>query len=104
MYGHTPVLLSEVLSFLKPRSGGRFIDATFGAGGHTRALLEQTAPDGRVLALDADDSALDQGRESLASFGSRLVLVKANFRDIVSVAEVQCVTDLWICAWTAVRS
>ena len=86
MYGHTPVLLSEVLSFLNPRSGSTFIDATFGAGGHTKALLERTAPDGRILALDADDSALEQGREALASYGSRLVLVNANFRDIASVA------------------
>jgi 16S rRNA (cytosine1402-N4)-methyltransferase len=87
MYGHQAVLLNEVLSFLDPQPGRRYIDATFGAGGHTRALLEQTAPDGSVLALDLDETALEQGRRSLESCGSRLVLEKANFKDIASVAQ-----------------
>jgi 16S rRNA (cytosine1402-N4)-methyltransferase len=86
MYGHLAVLLNEALSYLDPQPGRRYIDATFGAGGHTQALLERTAPDGSVLALDLDETALEQGRESLASFGSRLVLVQANFKDIASVA------------------
>jgi 16S rRNA (cytosine1402-N4)-methyltransferase len=86
MYGHVAVLLNEALSYLDPQPGRRFIDATFGAGGHTQALLERSAPDGVVLALDLDDSALEAGRERLASFGSRLTLVHSNFTDIASVA------------------
>jgi len=89
MYGHQAVLLSEVLSYLDPQPGRRYVDATFGAGGHTRALLEATAPDGTVLALDMDESALERGRQSMASFGSRLVLEKANFKDIASVAQAR---------------
>ena len=50
MFTHTPVLLDETMQFLDPKPGGRFIDATLGAGGHTRALLDRTLPDGRVLA------------------------------------------------------
>jgi 16S rRNA (cytosine1402-N4)-methyltransferase len=87
MYGHVAVLLNEALSYLDPQPGRRYIDATFGAGGHTQALLERTAPDGAVLGLDLDNSALEQGRQRLASFGSRLVLANCNFRDIASVAE-----------------
>jgi 16S rRNA (cytosine1402-N4)-methyltransferase len=75
-----------VLGFLAPQPGGRFIDATFGGGGHTQALLERMAPDGRILALDQDQSAIDQGRRNLASYGSRLELRKTNFRDITDVA------------------
>ena len=86
MYGHLPVLLNEVVSFLDPRPGQHFIDATLGAGGHTRALLEATSPDGRVLALDMDSSTLDRARLELQSFGSRLMLVHANFKDIAAVA------------------
>jgi 16S rRNA (cytosine1402-N4)-methyltransferase len=86
MYGHVAVLLNEALSYLDPQPGRRFIDATFGAGGHTQALLERTAPDGAVLALDLDETALESGRRSLQSFGSRLVLAQANFRDIATVA------------------
>jgi 16S rRNA (cytosine1402-N4)-methyltransferase len=87
MFTHASVLLDEVLQFLEPRPGRRFIDATLGAGGHTRALLERTEPDGRVLALDQDESALEKARETLQSFGSRLVTVHSNFRDIASVAS-----------------
>ena len=80
MLGHTPVLAEEVIQFLDPRPGGRFIDVTVGAGGHSRAILELTAPDGKLLAIDQDESAIEMGRASLASFGSRLVFAKANFR------------------------
>jgi 16S rRNA (cytosine1402-N4)-methyltransferase len=87
MYGHRAVLLNEALGYLDPQSGRRFIDATFGAGGHTQALLERSGPDGAVLALDMDDAAIESGRELKEKWGARLTLVKANFRDIVPAAE-----------------
>ena len=62
MLGHTPVLAEEVIQFLDPRPGGRFIDVTVGAGGHSRAILELTAPDGKLLALDQDDLARSADR------------------------------------------
>ena len=89
MFTHTPVLLDEVIQFLEPKPGGRFIDATLGAGGHACALLERTAPDGRVLAVDQDESALEKARETLASFGSRVVLAHSNFKDVAAVAAEQ---------------
>lgn len=85
MFAHTPVLLDEVLHLLNPHPGARFIDATLGAGGHTRAILERTAPNGTVLALDQDEPALEGAREALGSFGSRVIFVHANFRDIFSI-------------------
>src|SRR5262245_5210777 len=87
MLTHTPVLLAEVKRFLDPQPGGRFIDATLGAGGHTRMLLDQTAPNGRVLAIDQDESALKSAIDALESFGSRLVTAHSNFKNIASVAE-----------------
>lgn len=87
MYTHLPVLLNEVLQYINPRADGRYIDATFGAGGHTRELLERTSPGGRVLAVDQDETAIEQGRIELQSYGSRLELVKANFRDIESIVR-----------------
>ena len=86
MLGHVPVLLDEVLQFLEPMPGGRFIDATLGAGGHARAVLERTAPDGKVLGIDQDESALAGARETLTSFGSRLVFVHSNFKNIGQIA------------------
>jgi 16S rRNA (cytosine1402-N4)-methyltransferase len=73
------------MQFLNLRPNGRYIDATFGAGGHTRELLERTSPGGRVLAVDQDETAIEQGRIELQSYGSRLELVKANFRDLESI-------------------
>jgi len=87
MEAHTPVLLTEVLQFLDPQSGGNFIDATLGAGGHTRAILDRTAPEGRVLALDQDESAIELARASLQSYGSRLETAKSNFRNVAAIAE-----------------
>lgn len=89
MLSHTPVLIDEVLQFLDPHPAGRFIDATLGAGGHTRAILERTAPDGSVLALDQDETAIEQAAPMLQSYGSRVILVRANFREIPRVAA-QC--------------
>jgi 16S rRNA (cytosine1402-N4)-methyltransferase len=75
------------MQFLNLRTDGRYIDATFGAGGHTRELLDRTSPGGRVLAVDQDETAIEQGRIELQSYGSRLELVKANFRDIESIVQ-----------------
>jgi 16S rRNA (cytosine1402-N4)-methyltransferase len=82
---HIPVLVQEVLQFLDPRPGGRFIDATLGAGGHSRAILEQIAPDGKLLAIDQDETALAKTRAELDS--ARVVFVHSNFKGIVPVAE-----------------
>jgi 16S rRNA (cytosine1402-N4)-methyltransferase len=84
---HTAVLLDEVLKFLNPRPGGRFIDATFGAGGHTRAILERTAPDGMVLAFDRDASAVERAKADFGSYGARLRVVKSDFREIASLVD-----------------
>jgi 16S rRNA (cytosine1402-N4)-methyltransferase len=79
-------LPEEVLAYLAPRPGGRFIDATVGGGGHAGAILERTAPDGRLLGLDRDDAALERASLALGRFGSRVTLVKADFRNIAEVA------------------
>ncbi len=76
---HEPVLLAEVLAELGPGEGGRFLDGTVGAGGHAEAVLERTAPSGRLLGLDVDPKALDEARRVLARFGDRAVLVRSNF-------------------------
>ncbi|HKY52044.1 MAG TPA: 16S rRNA (cytosine(1402)-N(4))-methyltransferase, partial [Candidatus Limnocylindria bacterium] len=61
--------MAEVLAQLDPREGGRFLDGTVGAGGHAEAILERTAPSGRLLGLDVDPSALAEARRVLARFG-----------------------------------
>jgi len=84
---HIPVLLDEVLEGLSPLSGQRLIDGTLGAGGHTEAILKAVAPHGRVLALDADPSALEIARRRLAAYGDRVRFVNANFAQLAAVAR-----------------
>jgi 16S rRNA (cytosine1402-N4)-methyltransferase len=84
--GHVSVLKDEALALLAPQPGMRMIDGTFGGGGHTRALLEATAPDGRVLALDADPDAVARGRALQDEFGERLLLRQANFAAMADAA------------------
>ena len=83
---HIAVLLDEVIEYLDPRPGGVFIDATVGSGGHSAAILERTSPDGKLLGLDRDDAALKVAAERLASFGSRVLMERANFGDVAEVA------------------
>ena len=85
---HVSVMLDEVLKFLQPTSGSLYIDGTLGGGGHTAAILERSAPDGRVLGIDTDEQALQRVRAQFSDFvdSGRLVLVHGNFADMGSIA------------------
>lgn len=74
---HIPVMPREVLEMLDVRRGGVYIDATVGLGGHAAAILEASAPNGRLLGLDADPQALDAARRRLEPFGDRCRLERA---------------------------
>jgi 16S rRNA (cytosine1402-N4)-methyltransferase len=76
--GHQPVLLREVLEFLAPRPGGRYLDCTFGGGGHTRALLAATR-DVTVVALDRDPAAMARAVPLREEFSNRFTLVDCDF-------------------------
>ena len=83
---HIPVLYKEVLVGLEPRPGGCYIDATLGAGGHAAGILAASAPDGRLLGLDADPEAVAFAGGQLRHFGERVISQAANFRQIGPVA------------------
>jgi 16S rRNA (cytosine1402-N4)-methyltransferase len=84
---HEPVLLDQVIGWLQPRPGGLFCDATVGMGGHARAILERTAPDGRLLGIDRDRDALAEAKVALETFGDRVTLVHAPFSRARAVLE-----------------
>ncbi len=84
---HVPVLLQEAVAALRPRAGGRYLDATFGAGGYTRAIL--STADSKVLALDRDPTAIAAGADLVASAAGRLTLVEARFSELGAVATAQ---------------
>ena len=85
--GHVSVLWREALDLLDPKPGESYIDCTLGGGGHAAGILERSAPDGRLLGLDADPDALVEAERRLASFAPRYTLVHANFGDLESVAR-----------------
>jgi len=78
--GHEPVLVEEAVALLRPRSDGTYVDCTIGLGGHSAALFEAGA--GRVIGIDRDAAALSQTRARLGSWGDRLVLVHADYREL----------------------
>lgn len=84
---HVPVLLKEAVAALRPRPGGRYIDATVGLGGHAGALLAAAGPEAHLLGLDADPQALAGARGTLEPYGDAVLLVEANFRYLSEVAE-----------------
>ena len=76
---HISVLVNEVLEYLDPKPGGIYVDATFGGGGHTRAILEHE-PQCKVIAMDWDLAALEMNGEPLQEeFPERLTLIWSNF-------------------------
>ncbi len=82
---HAPVLLQEVLSFLEPADGQRYLDATLGLGGHSEAMLRKAAQAGaadvRLLGLDRDTAALSLARERLIPFGPAALTSHCRFSD-----------------------
>lgn len=77
---HVPVMCAEVADVLRAGKAGRFLDCTFGGGGHTVAILN-SCPDNEVVACDRDQSAIRRGKE-LAGFAKRLSLRKAAFSEL----------------------
>ena len=85
-YAHRPVMLDEVLAGLDPAPDACLLDATFGRGGHARALLERLGPEGRLVALDRDPEAIAAAR-ALAVTDRRVVVAECPFADLRAVVD-----------------
>ena len=83
---HTPVLLDEVLEWLRIRPDGIYVDATLGAAGHSEAIAARL-DSGRLISLDQDAQALQIGHERLAKFGSKVNCVLSPFSRIAEVVH-----------------
>ena len=83
---HIPVMLGEVLQYLKPQKGEVYVDATFGNGGYTQAILE--AADCKVIALDRDPNVQIRANELKNTYGPRFEFRAGQFGDFADlVAE-----------------
>jgi 16S rRNA (cytosine1402-N4)-methyltransferase len=76
---HKPVLLDETLEHLRCAPGRTYVDGTVGGGGHGRAILEKTAPDGRLIGIDWDHHALARAERALERYHGRVLLVRDSF-------------------------
>jgi 16S rRNA (cytosine1402-N4)-methyltransferase len=83
---HTPVLLEEVLEWLRIKPDGTYIDATLGAGGHSEAIARRLTS-GRLISLDRDAQALGLARDRLKDLGAKVTLVQSTFSRIAEVAH-----------------
>jgi 16S rRNA (cytosine1402-N4)-methyltransferase len=100
---HIPVMPAEVLDLLAPAPGQIIVDATVGAGGHSRLLAERIMPGGRLIGLDQDQAMLDQARANLE--GLPVTLIHANFDQLPDVLNELRITavdavlaDLGVCS------
>jgi 16S rRNA (cytosine1402-N4)-methyltransferase len=85
---HTPVLLEEVLEWLRIKPDGIYVDATLGAGGHSAAIAERLrSGEGRLISLDRDAQALEIARERLKEYASRVSFVHAPFSKIAEAVR-----------------
>ena len=89
--GHVPVMVDEVVEALAPRTGGLYLDCTFGRGGHARAVLDRIGPAGRVIALDRDPEAVAAAR-ALARSDPRVSVHHARFGEVGGIVGADGLT------------
>ncbi len=81
---HVPVLAGRAIEWLSVREGGLYLDATFGAGGYTRTILQTSGA--RVIGIDRDDSAIEAGAALAEQTQGRLFLAKGRFSNLEEIA------------------
>ncbi|GAK39688.1 S-adenosyl-methyltransferase MraW [Paenibacillus sp. TCA20] len=85
MFHHITVLKEEATEGLNIKQDGIYVDCTLGGAGHSSLIASRLGPEGRLIAFDQDDWALENAKERLGEFGSKVTLVKTNFRDLTAV-------------------
>lgn len=103
---HRPALVNEVVGLLDVKPGDRCVDSTIGDGGHAEAILKATAPDGKLLGIDADPKSLQRAGERLRPYSERVILRNDNFANLENVAQdsgftpvMAVLMDLGLASW-----
>jgi 16S rRNA (cytosine1402-N4)-methyltransferase len=87
VYKHVSVMVQEIVQFLAPRTGGVYVDATVGEGGHSEVLLQASAPHGQVIGIDRDAEVLAVAGQRLAPFGARMHLVHGHAAQLRGILD-----------------
>jgi len=104
---HTPVLLNEVLEYLKPATGGRYIDATMNGGGHTLAIAERVRPAGMVLGIEWDPTLFQETESQIKNheLSKNVIPVNDSYVNLKEIAEAHSFVpdgilfDLGLSSW-----
>ncbi len=86
-FSHKPVMLEECMQGLSLKEDGVWFDGTVGGGGHSYEILNRTSPNGKLIATDLDDEAIEAANDRLASFNGRFTIYKSNYKDYERVFE-----------------
>ena len=87
--GHAPVLLEEAVAALRPRSGGTYVDGTFGGGGHSARLAAKIGRGGIVLAIDRDPEAAQRTADLDASSDATIIFIHDRFSKMATEARAR---------------
>lgn len=82
---HQPVLLKEVIKILDLKEGKNIIDATCGAGGHTKEIAKKISPSGKILAIDWDQNMLKKAKANVAPYQKMIIFKQGNFAEIKNI-------------------
>lgn len=88
-YKHTPVMLKEVLASLNPKPAENYIDCTLGGGGYTEAIIKRILPDGKVLAIDLDETAIANAEKKfkIEIKNKNIILSHENFKNLQKIVD-----------------
>lgn len=86
-FSHKPVMKEECIQGLALKAGGVYFDGTVGGGGHSYEILKRTAPNGRLIATDLDDEAIQAATKRLGEFENRFSIYKSNYKDFENVLK-----------------
>ena len=84
-FKHIPVMLNECLDGLNLSDNGIYFDGTLGGGGHSYEILKRSSPNGKLIATDRDQEAINHASNRLKEFEGRYNIVKSNFKDFLNV-------------------
>lgn len=93
-FSHIPVMLEECMEGLDIRSGGIYFDGTVGGGNHSYEILKRSSPDGRLIATDLDDEAIEAATSKLSPFKGRFEIYKSNYKDYEKVFSLAGIDKL----------
>lgn len=91
---HIPVMVEEVMTFLRCEPGRTYVDATLGGGGHASEILKRSTPDGVVIGIEWDEDALAEARNVLMPFGDRVKIFRENFIHLPDFMKTESVDGI----------